>query len=101
MKVLVTGGKGQLGQALEELIVNQKHSNWEADFKSSQELDITDFEAVSEVLGSKEYAYCINCAAFTHVDKAEENTDLARQVNVNGARNLALGCHQNLSLIHI
>jgi len=102
MKVLVTGGKGQLGQALEELIVNQKHSNWEADFKSSQELDITDFEAVSEVLGSKEYAYCINCAAFTHVDKAEENTDLARQVNVNGARNLALGCHQNsTALIHV
>ena len=102
MKVLITGGTGQLGQALQELIVNQQHSNWEADFKSSQELDITDFEAVSEVLGSKEYAYCINCAAFTHVDKAEEDTDLARQVNVNGARNLALGCHQNSTvLIHI
>ena len=102
MKVLITGGTGQLGQALQELIVNQKHSNWEADFKSSQDLDITDFEAVSEVLGSKEYAYCINCAAFTHVDKAEEDTDLARQVNVNGARNLALGCHQNsMVLIHI
>lgn len=102
MKVLITGGTGQLGQALQELIVNQQHSNWEADFKSSQDLDITDFEAVSEVLGSKEYAYCINCAAFTHVDKAEEDTDLARQVNVNGARNLALGCHQNSTvLIHI
>lgn len=102
MKVLITGGTGQLGQALQELIVNQQHSNWEADFMSSQALDITDFEAVSEVLGGKEYAYCINCAAFTHVDKAEEDTDLARQVNVNGARNLALGCHQNSTvLIHI
>jgi len=102
MKVLITGGTGQLGQALQELIVNQKHSNWEADFKSSQDLDITDFEAVSEVLGSKKYAYCINCAAFTHVDKSEEDTDLAQQVNVNGARNLALGCHQNSTvLIHI
>ena len=102
MKILITGGQGQLAQTLNSLILSEGKSDWEADFKSSSDLDITDFEAVSEALGSKEYAYCINCAAFTHVDKAETETDLAHQVNVNGARNLALGCHQNSTvLIHI
>lgn len=101
MKVLITGGNGQLAQALGRLLQDQG-KNWEADFKNNKELDVTDFEAVSEILGNNEYAYCINCAAFTHVDKAESDTDLAHQVNVNGARNLALGCHQNSTvLIHI
>ena len=102
MKVLITGGQGQLAQTLHNLLQTEERSHWEADFRGSKELDVTDFEAVSEALGSKEYAYCINCAAFTHVDKAETDTDLAHQVNVNGARNLALACHQNSTiLIHI
>jgi dTDP-4-dehydrorhamnose reductase len=101
MKVLITGGNGQLAQALGRLL-QDRGKNWETDFKNNKELDVTDFEAVSEILGNNEYAYCINCAAFTHVDKAESDTDLAHQVNVNGARNLALGCHQNSTvLIHI
>ena len=71
-------------------------------FRSSSELDITDFDAVHEELTSSDYAYCINCAAFTNVDKAEEETDRARLINITGPRNLALNCKESGTvLIHI
>ena len=71
-------------------------------FKSSSELDITDFASVHQELTTSEYAYCINCAAYTNVDGAENETDKARLVNISGARNLALTCKESGTvLIHI
>ncbi|MDT0605776.1 dTDP-4-dehydrorhamnose reductase [Croceitalea rosinachiae] len=101
MNILVTGASGQLGSTLRALtITNQEGLNFV--YKSSAELDITDFESVHQELTLNDYAYCINCAAFTNVDKAESDTDLARLVNITGARNLALGCNENQTiLIHI
>ncbi len=100
MKILVTGASGQLGRTLKDVVENQKDLN--VVFKSSRELDITDFDAVHEALASSDYAYCINCAAFTNVDLAETETDRAKLVNVTGARNLALNCKASGTvLIHI
>ncbi|MEM1003574.1 MAG: sugar nucleotide-binding protein, partial [Bacteroidota bacterium] len=98
MNILVTGASGQLGSTLKALTnTNQEGLNFV--FKSSDDLDITDFESVHQELTSNDYAYCVNCAAFTNVDRAESDTDLARLVNITGARNLALGCNENQTIL--
>ncbi len=102
MKILVTGASGQLGSTFKSLVSKGKTGDLDFVFKSSAELDITDFDAVNSALVSSDYAYCINCAAFTNVDKAEAENDLAYRVNVTGARNLAMNCNESSTvLIHI
>ena len=102
MKILVTGASGQLGSTFKSIASQEQAKDLEFVFKSSSELDITDFDAVHEELTSSDYAYCINCAAFTNVDKAEAENDLAYRINVTGARNLAMNCNESSTvLIHI
>ncbi|MEM9867144.1 MAG: dTDP-4-dehydrorhamnose reductase [Bacteroidota bacterium] len=102
MKILITGASGQLGSTLKTMASTKQTEGLSFVFKSSSDLDVTDFEAVREELLSSNYVYCINCAAYTNVDKAETETDLAYQVNVSGARTLALNCNESKTvLIHI
>lgn len=102
MKILVTGASGQLGSTFKSLVSGGHTKDLDFVFKSSSELDITDFDEVRQELVSSDYAYCINCAAFTNVDKAEAENDLAYRVNVTGARNLAMNCNESKTvLIHI
>nr|WP_299074118.1 dTDP-4-dehydrorhamnose reductase [uncultured Allomuricauda sp.] len=102
MKILVTGASGQLGSTFKSLVAEGGIKDLDFIFKSSSELDITDFDEVRAELVSSDYAYCINCAAFTNVDKAEADNDLAYSVNVTGARNLAMNCNESKTvLIHI
>jgi len=101
MNILVTGASGQLGNTIKALS-DTTHEELNFVFKSSKELDITDLVSVQQELTTSSYAYCINCAAFTNVDKAESDTDLARKVNISGARNLAKSCNDSKTvLIHI
>lgn len=99
MKILVTGKNGQLGQELQQLA--QKHTA-EFVFTSKEELDITNRDTVLDFLKKHAFDYCINCAAYTSVDKAEEETNTAEAANVKGVRNIADACkNANTTLIHL
>ncbi|WP_299318391.1 dTDP-4-dehydrorhamnose reductase [uncultured Maribacter sp.] len=98
--ILVTGGNGQLATCLKEVSEEQGDLNFL--FVSSKQLDITDYNAVNDFFKKNDISYCINCAAYTAVDKAETDIEAATKVNVVGARNLSKVCSLfNTILIHI
>ncbi|HET7198930.1 MAG TPA: dTDP-4-dehydrorhamnose reductase [Burkholderiales bacterium] len=83
--ILLTGGAGQVGT---ELIARAPH-DWRIVAPSSAELDITDRARVAEALASRRWALVINAAAYTAVDRAEDDAAAAWAVNATGAANLA------------
>ena len=98
-RVLVTGANGQLGLALQEAA---KDSNLDLVFLDKNMLDITDTEAINEVFATKSFDVCINAAAYTHVDGAEANKELAYTINATAVETLAKACKQHdCWLIHI
>ena len=100
MKTLVTGANGQLGQCLKKQ--SAKFPELELQFFSSVELDITNSEKVNEIFKDGNYEWCINCAAYTNVEKAEIEKEKAFLVNAEGAKNIAEACSSNgVKLIHI
>lgn len=99
-RVLVTGANGQLGQSIKEVANNT--SDIEFFYTNSNALDITNEKKVNSFFCKNKFDYCINCAAYTAVDKAEEERELAYEINVLGAKNLAEACKiTNTILIHI
>ncbi len=78
MRILVTGSNGQLGQSFRKISANYEH---EFVFTDVEELDITNEEQIDTYLGNKEFDCLINCAAYTAVDKAENDYDLALLLN--------------------
>jgi len=99
-KVLVTGGKGQLGQSLQSISNDFKTLDFV--FLGSSDLDISKKKEVENYFSKNHFDYCINCAAYTAVDKAEEEQEKAKQINEIGAKNLAHACFKNsVTLIHI
>jgi dTDP-4-dehydrorhamnose reductase len=100
MVVLVTGSSGQLGQSLEFIANNYPEITFV--FCDSKQLDITNFENCVEVFNQFQPNFCINTAAYTAVDKAENETEKAFAINVTGAKNLAEVSKQfNTVLLHI
>lgn len=100
MVVLVTGANGQLGQALQK--ASQTVSEIRFVFTDSKTLDITNPENCQSFFEGFLPDFCINCAAYTAVDKAESETDLAYKINVVGVENLAKNCKKhNTTLIHL
>ncbi len=100
MVILVTGANGQLGQALQKTAQNITGLHFV--FANSKVLDITDIENCQQVFTDKKPDFCINTAAYTAVDKAESEAELAYKVNVLGVKNLAESCKKhNTTLIHI
>lgn len=99
--ILITGSNGQLGQELSSILTG--NDLWQIELTDREELDITDFRAVSDYFTELEdLQYVINCAAYTAVDKAEEEVELAHAVNINGAKNLAACAKQiGAQMIHI
>jgi dTDP-4-dehydrorhamnose reductase len=86
-KVLVTGGYGQLASCIKDIAAGLL--GYEFTYIDLDELDITDKEAVDSFFEDHVPDWCINCAAYTAVDKAESELELAKKVNVDGARYLA------------
>ena len=89
MKVLVTGAKGMLGQDLCPILEDEGYEVIETDVHN---LDITSENQVAEVLSKENPNIIIHCAAYTNVDKAEEDIDTARLINAKGTENLAKAC---------
>ena len=97
MRVLVTGKGGQLASEFFDL--NQLNPDWT--FMSQNDMNITDLDAVLNHFKSNSYDFVINCAAYTAVDKAEDEIDLAYKVNAYGLENLLKGCEiSKAKLIH-
>jgi dTDP-4-dehydrorhamnose reductase len=99
--ILITGANGQLGQELQDLF-GLNWNNLKLHYLGSSDLDISDTDAVSSFFSSNKIEICINAAAYTAVDAAEEHRELAFAVNSKGAENLARACSDNRScLIHV
>jgi len=100
MRVLVTGANGQLGMCLKDLA--KESSELEFIFKTSTDLDITSEQQILKEFENNTVDYVVNCAAYTNVDIAEEDSLKAHAVNVTGVENLAIACkNNNTTLIHI
>lgn len=91
MKILVTGANGQLGQ---ELVLQLKNAKVQLFSYSKDELDITNLESVYGVTREIQPDIIINAAAYTKVDKAETERELAFSVNAYGQRNLAIAAEE-------
>lgn len=99
-KVLVTGAKGQLGQCIQSIAHQYPTLNFL--FVDKQQMDITNIIQISEFFKTHKVDWCINCAAYTAVDQAENHKEEAYQINVLGTRNIAQICQEyDVKLIHI
>lgn len=97
MKILITGANGMLAKAVRNELKDE-----ELILTDVADLDITDIDAVRKFVNEVQPEYIINCAAYTAVDKAEEQLELARKVNALGPKNLAIVANEeNTTLIHI
>ncbi|UCH91116.1 MAG: dTDP-4-dehydrorhamnose reductase [Nitrospirota bacterium] len=95
-KLLITGAKGQLGQALQAQFIDYEVVAWDI-----QDLDICQLEHVRKAVNKIRPDIVMNAAAFTQVDQAETNQDGAYRGNALGPRNLALATKEmNIPLVH-
>lgn len=99
-KILVIGAGGQLGQCLKK--VAERRGIAEVIFPAEQYANILDEGGLNKLLAREQPAFVINCAAYTAVDKAEDEADLAKAINETGAAYLASAClAKGATLIHV
>lgn len=89
MRILITGAKGQLGYDLMRCFENSGHEIIGVDV---EEMDITDAASVESVMFHEKPDAVIHCAAYTQVDRAEDEPDLCEKINADGTRNIAEAC---------
>jgi dTDP-4-dehydrorhamnose reductase len=98
--ILVTGANGQVGNEFRSLA--GQYPAYRFLFAGKDEMPIDDFAAVANFFSTTKIDVCINCAAYTAVDKAEAEKDKAFLINADAAGNLAIVCKANgTKLIHI
>lgn len=99
MNILVTGANGQLGNEMQRVA---KTSSNHYIFTDVAQLDITDREAVLRAVKDNSIQVIVNCAAYTNVDKAEDDSETADLINNKAVENLAIAARENdTTLIHI
>lgn len=98
--ILVTGASGQLGSEIREL--SARYSGYEFIFTDAGEMDITDAEATAAFISANNPSWIINCAAYTAVDRAEDEESLATLINAGGVENIVNALRgSDCRLIHI
>ena len=98
-RILITGARGQLGLSFRHLAA--QFPDWYFHYVDVDGLDITHRKAVFSFFKTLQPDWCINCAAYALVDKAESEPALARRVNVRGVKNLADACAAaGIPLVH-
>ena len=98
-KILITGSNGMLGRDLCPILEKENYEIIKTDIDS---LDITDFSSSCEIIKKHKPDIIIHCAAYTNVDKAEEDIITARRINFKGTENLAKICaNLNIKLVYI
>ena len=107
MRILVTGKNGQLGRSIHKLVnVDTKIGNNQSSnnfiFVGREELDLSSESSISRYFNNNKFDIIINCAAYTQVDKAEQEVELANQINHLSVKQLAsISSNQQARLIHI
>jgi len=100
MNILVTGSNGQLGSEIKDIIANYKYFSFF--FMDLPDLDICNSSQLDAFFKDKKINIVINCAAYTAVDKAEHNSEIANKVNSEGVSNLIKALDKvDGKLIHI
>lgn len=107
MNILVTGANGQLGNEM-RIVSRGSQDRYiftdvvEMDGQETTKLDITDLDAIREMIKANDVQIIVNCAAYTNVDGAESNQDLAELLNAKAPENLAILMKEvNGLLVHI
>ncbi|GGH56086.1 NAD(P)-dependent oxidoreductase [Dyadobacter endophyticus] len=100
MKIVVLGASGQLGSCLKK--ISAERNLTDISFPSEEHANILDKDLLDKLFTAEEPQYVINCAAYTAVDKAEDDVDTCRKVNRDGAAYIAEVCKKHqATLIHI
>ena len=107
MNILVTGANGQLGNEM-RIVSRGSQDRYiftdviEVEGLPTTKLDITDLDAIREMVKAHDVNVIVNCAAYTNVDAAETNQDLAELINAKAPENLAIAMKEvNGLLVHI
>jgi len=108
MRILVTGKNGQLGRSIQKLVntdtkIGNNQSSNEFIFVGREELDLSSESGISHYFDNNDkFDIIINCTAYTQVDKAEQEVELANQINHLAVKQLAsIASKQQARLIHI
>lgn len=100
MKIVVLGASGQLGSCLKKISAERNLTS--ISFPSEEHANILDKDLLDKLFSIEKPQYVINCAAYTAVDKAEDDVDTCRKVNCDGAAYIAGVCKKHqAALIHI
>jgi dTDP-4-dehydrorhamnose reductase len=98
--ILITGANGQLGNEMRKLASHTKDNNYF--LTDVAELDITNLVAIRKYVKEQNIHIIVNCAAYTNVDKAEDDFAMADLINNKAVENLAIACKEaNAILIHV
>ncbi|MEI7690488.1 MAG: dTDP-4-dehydrorhamnose reductase [bacterium] len=89
-KILITGGNGQLGLALKDVLAKE-----EILLTDTDNMDITSPDQIEKIFSDFKPTHLVHGAAMTNVDGCEENPDIAQKVNAEGTKNLAEACNKH------
>ena len=96
--IWLIGNRGMLGSEVETLLIRQK---WDY-VATDMEVDITDIGQLNQFAADKQISWIINCAAYTSVERAEDESEIAFKINTDGPSNIAqIALEKNARLIHI